>query len=48
MDCFNCASPADLRPAGKSGQLFINLNTAHALGFAVPLPLSGRGDETIE
>src|SRR5258708_40125562 len=38
--------PADLpvQQATKV-ELFINLKTAHALDFTVPLPVSGRADE---
>jgi hypothetical protein len=40
MDCFNCASPADL-PVQQG-------TTAKALGITVPLPLLARADEVIE
>jgi putative tryptophan/tyrosine transport system substrate-binding protein len=41
--------PADL-PIQRSTklELFLNLNTAKALGLTVPLPLIGRADEVIE
>src|SRR5881392_2780143 len=41
--------PADL-PVQQSTkvELFLNLNTAKALGITVPLPLSGRADEAID
>src|SRR5262245_20040160 len=41
--------PADL-PVQQStkDELFLNLKTAKALGFSVPLPLSGRADEIFE
>jgi putative tryptophan/tyrosine transport system substrate-binding protein len=41
--------PADLPvQQGTKLELFINANSAKALGITVPLPLSGRADEVIE
>ena len=42
-------TPADLPvQQGTKLELFINAKAANALGFSVPLPLSGRADEVME
>jgi hypothetical protein len=40
--------PPTCSPAGHESEMFLNLETAKALGITLPLPLLGRGDEVIE